>query len=105
MAERGFTAAMQAAIDAGGPYRPQLLYEGEFVAGGSPTQSYLRLWTGAGELAWNGQTFTGAGSLLGISPIEETGEVRAVGFAVKLSGLPSEILSLALQSVRVNCAK
>lgn len=98
MAERGLTAPMLAAI-AARTVRPALFYEGEFVDG-SENPEFLRLWTGVGDLSWNGYTWTGGGNLLGISALEETTDLKAVGFSVTLSGMPSSLVSLALGNVR-----
>lgn len=87
---------MQAAIAAGN-VRPALLYEGEFALG-SPSDT-LRLWTGIGDLVWNGKTFTGAGRLLKITPIQESRDLRAIGFTGTLSGMPSADISRALGSI------
>jgi hypothetical protein len=56
----------------------------------------LRFWTGVGDKTINGQTYIGAGAFLGISDIEETAEIAAAGMTLTLSGIPSELLSLAL---------
>lgn len=79
----------------------------------------FRMWTGWGTLLWgdlppftdgtyfsDGTTWTdlegkkpwyGAGDLGTIGPIEETTEVRAVGLDIGLSGIPSEVLAIALR--------
>jgi len=97
VSERDLTVGMAAAI-AAGTVRPAILYEGVFVSGG--VDQYLRLWTGVGDLSWNGYTWTGGGQLLAISPIEEASEVRAVGFTVTLSGMPSALIANALTNAR-----
>jgi hypothetical protein len=99
MTTRNLTAGMLSAIQAG-TVRPALLYEGEFFSGGVTV--FLRLWTGVGEFSWDGKTWTGGGKLLSISVISETSGVRAVGFQVTVSGIPSAHISLALQSVQRN---
>ena len=38
----------------------------------------MRLWTGVGTISWDGQTWIGAGNILGLTAIEETVEVRAI---------------------------
>jgi hypothetical protein len=68
--------------------------EGRFSGG------TVNLWTGIGETVWNGKTWTGAGNLAGASQIEETSDIKAVGVNVSLSGIPAELLSLVLQSIR-----
>jgi hypothetical protein len=57
----------------------------------------LRLWTGQGTLTLPDTTqWIGTGTLLDISAIEETAEMAVRGATLTLSGVPSEILSLAL---------
>jgi hypothetical protein len=75
---------------------PVLLLDLEFISG------WLYLYTGIGDLVFNGHTYTGVGSILSLSPIEETGEVRAVGITVTLAGLDTSITSVALQQVAQN---
>lgn len=58
----------------------------------------LYFWTGLGELTLGGVTYTGAGNLLNVSTISETGDIRAANATVTLSGIPSSMLSLALQT-------
>ena len=93
MAARGLTAGMLAAI-AAGPVRPAIFYKGEYEGG------TLRLWTGVGTVSWDGQSWTGGGSLLAISPLDESLGVVAVGFTVTLSGMPSGLIAIALANVR-----
>lgn len=57
----------------------------------------LRLWTGYGTLVYEGVSYFGTGELLGISSVEETVEMSAKGATLTLSGVPSEVISLALQ--------
>lgn len=57
----------------------------------------MRLWTGVGDKVINGNTYTGTGSLLGISGLEENDDLSAPGVNITLSGLDSAIVSLALQ--------
>ena len=56
----------------------------------------LRLWTGEGTLVFDGKTWVGVSTLLGIDAVEETSEIVARGATMTLSGVPSEVLSLAL---------
>ena len=56
----------------------------------------LRLWTGYGTLVYQGESWFGTGSLLSFDSVEETTEIAAKGATVTLSGIPSEVLSLAL---------
>lgn len=90
---RDLTAGMQAEVVA--PLlRPVVFLEGQFASG------TLRLWTGVGQIDWNGFTWTGGGNLLGISEITETPDVRAVGITVSLSGMPAAVLSAVLGQAR-----
>jgi hypothetical protein len=74
--------------------RPALFYEGQFEGG------MVRLWSGIGEISLEGNTWTGGGHMLTISPIGENNELRAEGFEVTLSGMPSSTLSQALANMR-----
>ena len=56
----------------------------------------VRMWTGVGNKSWNALTWTGAGDFGGISPVDESTDVRAAGLAFRLSGIPASSLSLAL---------
>jgi len=57
----------------------------------------LRMWTGHGTLVLDdGTQWVGTGNLLDISSIEETAEMAVKGATLTLSGVPSEVLSLAL---------
>jgi hypothetical protein len=56
----------------------------------------LRFWTGVGDKTINGENYIGAGAWLALSDIEETAEIAAAGATLTLSGIPSELLSLAL---------
>lgn len=76
--------------------RPVLLFHGEFEGGD------VRAWNGIGDLVWNAETFLGVGNLGAIQNIEETADLQAAGVTVAMSGIPSELISLALQSVRQN---
>jgi len=55
----------------------------------------LRLFGGTGQLTFNSEVYTG-GDLLSISNIEETQEVRATGLVMQMSGVPSTLISDAL---------
>lgn len=90
---RDLTSAILDEITA--PYlRPVRLVEAQFTGG------WLRLWTGVGIVAWNGENWTGAGNLLGISEISEHSDIRASGITLSLSGLNTSIISLALAQAR-----
>lgn len=67
---------------------PIFLFDANFDSGA------LRLWTGYGDISWDGKTWSGSGHLLSVSPIEETTDIRAPGIVIQLSGIPSAILTL-----------
>jgi hypothetical protein len=57
----------------------------------------VRMWTGQGTLVLDdGSQWVGLGQLLSISAIEETSEMSVKGASISLSGIPSNLLSLAL---------
>ena len=57
----------------------------------------VRMWTGQGTLVLPDNTqWVGLGQLLDISSIEETSEMAVKGATISLSGIPSDLLSLAL---------
>lgn len=70
------------------------LFEAEFASG------YVRAWSGYGDLSWSGETWTGAGTLLGVSEISETSDGSANGLSVTMTGIPSELISLALGDIK-----
>ncbi|KKM65703.1 hypothetical protein LCGC14_1488610 [marine sediment metagenome] len=86
---RDITAGMITEITATG-LTPITLLKFEFDSGD------LNLWDGVGDLSWSGDTYTGAGNLLAISPITETEKIVANGVEFTLSGMPSSIISTAL---------
>ena len=74
--------------------RPVIFFEGQFATG------WVRIWSGLGEVSWNGESWAGAGSLLGLGPLGETGEVVAGGTAVSLSGVPLDLVQMAIEEAR-----
>lgn len=65
-------------------------------------ENTIRLWTGVGTLVYGGQSWVGAGELIEISSIEETAEISAKGATITLSGIPSEVIALALTNTYQN---
>lgn len=57
---------------------------------------YLRFWSGYGDLVIDGNTFLGAGEILNVQPTSETQTVRANGCTVQLTGISTELVSVAL---------
>jgi hypothetical protein len=90
---RDITAALADALDAA-DLRPAILFEGAFPSG------MVRIWTGAGPVEWDGKTWTGVGVLLGLGALEETSDVVASGTTVSLSGVPLDLVGLAIDEAR-----
>jgi len=86
---REMPAAVSTAIQ-GAVVHLALFGEFQFASG------TVRMWTGAGDKSWSGQTWTGGGNLVGISPIDETTEVSAAGLNFTLNGVPSSLVGTAL---------
>ncbi len=75
---------------------PAAFFHGAFPSGD------VRIWTGIGTLKWGGHDWIGAGALIKVSGIEETSGVEASGVAVTLTGVPVELVSLAIREARQN---
>ncbi len=56
----------------------------------------ILLHTGAGELVISGETYEGAGTLLAISDIEDSADLKSAGVTFSLSGMNTEVLGYAL---------
>lgn len=56
----------------------------------------IRLHSGMGELTIDGEVYEGAGTLLSISDIEDSSELRSSGVTFALSGMNPEVLGYAL---------
>ena len=54
------------------------------------------LWSGYGQLGYGGVTYLGIGTLGTISPVEETTDLAARGIMMRLSGVPTVNVALAL---------
>ena len=74
--------------------RPAIFVQIQFLS------AIVRLWSGAGSVTWNGQTWIGIGSLLGVSVIEDAATVEARGIAITLSGLDASLLAGALSDFK-----
>lgn len=71
----------------------QPFYAVELLFSSSP----VRLWTGYDDKTIEGNTYTGAGSLLSIPNVEEVADMSAKSADVVLSGVSATLVSLALQ--------
>ena len=56
----------------------------------------LRLWTGLFDITISSETYTGVGSFLGISSVEESEELKATGLELTLSGIPTSLIGTML---------
>lgn len=90
---RDLTAGMQSAI-AESVVRPVLMAR---IANAG---AEIFVWTGIGDLAYDGNTYAGVGHFAGISTIQEATDVRATGITLQLSGVPSALIATALQDIR-----
>jgi hypothetical protein len=62
-----------------------------------PTET-LRLWTGNYNITISGNVYLGAGDVLSLSEIQETGDIQAAGATLGITGIPSNYLSMALST-------
>lgn len=90
---RELTAEMIAAITAG-TVRPVM------IAKIGTAGADVLVWTGIGNLVFDGDTYLGIGKFGGVSATEESTDLQAAGMNFSLSGVPSEYISIALQSIR-----
>ena len=86
---RILTTAFENALDEN-ILRPIILIHGEFDSGD------LRFWTGYGEITYNGDVYQGSGDLLKMNRVDETQNLTANNVTFELSGIPSSLVSLAL---------
>lgn len=59
------------------------------------------VWSGVGNLVYNGNTYRGVGSLGRIGGIDETTEVRATGTTVTLSAIDPALLAECLSDIQL----
>lgn len=73
--------------------QPILLGKFEFDSGD------VNLWTGYGEIQFNGDTYTGGGNMVSVSTFQDTETLNAKGITAQLTGIPLSNISLALQEI------
>ena len=81
-------------------YAVEMMFDtrsGTDVDGNPFTYGPVRLWTGYGDRTIDGQTYLGAGDLLAISGLEEVNDLSAKSASITVSGVPVELVSLALK--------
>lgn len=87
---RSLSAGMQT-VSTDAVVRPFILIDADFDS------APVYMWSGIGDLSWDSKTWVGVGNLLTVDAIEESTDMKAVGTKISLSGIPSELISLALQ--------
>jgi hypothetical protein len=88
------SASMIAALQAR-TLHPALFVQATFLNGP------VYVWSGAGTLSWNGQTWQGVGTLGSVSTIEEGTTVEAKGITISLSGIDNTLLTDVLGNYRL----
>lgn len=58
------------------------------------------VWTGIGDLSYDGDTYIGTGTFAGVSQVSERTDLSASGITFSLSGIPSALISTALGQVQ-----
>ena len=91
---RNMTPAVLGAMQ-GAVLRPALFVEAAFVSGP------IYVWSGIGQITWNGQVWTGIGTLGSISTIEEGSTVAAKGITLTLSGIDASLLNDVMTEFQV----
>lgn len=86
---RDLTTAMDAAI-AASHVDFAFLYEGLFDSGA------VRLFSGLGSLIHDGETYVGAGDLIALGEMSESSDLRSDQSTISLSGIPANLMSIAL---------
>jgi len=61
----------------------------------------VRVWSGVGDITWNGHTWSGLGSLGAISVIEDSSAIIANGVSLTCSGIDSNLLPDVLHDFQV----
>ena len=88
-----FTAIGASANTVGVTFTATGAGSGTGIASESPAE--LNLWSGVGELSYDGETYLGVGDLLGISEIKESADISATGMNISLTGVKSSLVSVA----------
>lgn len=86
---RALTAGMEAEVSAA-VVSPVFFVEMDFASG------FVRAWSGYGSLVWDSKTWLGAGHLMEIEPLSESVDFVANGANLKLNGIPSDLIAIAL---------
>lgn len=62
----------------------------------------IYLWSGYGNLSWNGNTWTGTGTLGTVSNMAEVSDLSAQNIVLSLDGIPNELLSDVINTANQN---
>lgn len=62
----------------------------------------VRVWSGIGDITFASEIYNGVGNFGGISEVEENTDLGAAGITFNLSGVPSEMVSIALGQIQSN---
>jgi hypothetical protein len=90
---RALTAAMIAALNEN-TVKPVLIVK----IGTSGAD--VNVWSGIGDLTFQSEIYSGVGNFGGVSPVNETSDLRAAGLNFSLSGIPLSMISTALANIR-----
>ncbi len=90
MSSRQIDPALLASIVGKHSY-PAILAEFDFDSG------TVGVWTGLGELQWDGHTFTGLGNFVSMSAITETQDMIANSLVFNLNGISPDLTAAGLQ--------
>ena len=60
--------------------------------------SPLYVWSGQGDIVIDGKTYVGSEEMLQVDTIEEAADASARGAVLTLTGVPSEVISIALNT-------
>lgn len=91
---RDMSVAMLAAIQSQ-VIQPAIFLQAQFLSG------IVYLWTGYGNISFNGQTWTGIGDMGSITAIEEGTDVQARGITLTLSGFNASLLANVLGEIQL----
>jgi hypothetical protein len=61
----------------------------------------VHVWSGIGQIVWNGNIYAGVGSLGAIGDIQEGSDVKADGTSIALSGIDPALLDDTLNDIQV----
>lgn len=86
---RTLTAGMVTEVDKAA-VTPVFFVEMDFSSG------FVRAWSGYGSISWDSKTWLGAGHLMEIEPLAESVDFTANGATLKLNGIPSDMIAIAI---------